>query len=102
MPYIIFISPPSFERLKMNRQKTGQPPIKDDELKSIIQEARQAELVFGHYFDKVIVNYDLERTFQELRLSIHRLETEPQFVPLSWLLDSPNDSNTITSHRLIS
>lgn len=31
------------------------------------------------------MNYDFERTFQELRNTVYRLETEPRWVPMSWL-----------------
>uniref|UniRef100_A0A915HT75 Guanylate kinase-like domain-containing protein n=1 Tax=Romanomermis culicivorax TaxID=13658 RepID=A0A915HT75_ROMCU len=93
MPFVVFISPPSFERLKLNRRKMGEKDVKEDDLKSIIYEAKETEDKFGHMFDKVIVNYDLDRAYQELRTVIHRLETEPQWVPCHWLKD-PNASLT--------
>lgn len=54
-------------------------------MRAIIIEAKETEEKFGHLFDKVLVNFDMERTFQELRLAIHRLETEPQWIPTGWL-----------------
>lgn len=85
MPFVVFISPASFERLKVNKIRELGSNLKEDDLKNIINEAKLMEIEFGHYFDKVIVNYDLDRSFQELRTDIHRLETEPQWVNAEWI-----------------
>ncbi|VDP35345.1 unnamed protein product [Soboliphyme baturini] len=96
MPYVIFIAPTSLERLKMSKQRQGiNGNVKEDELKAIVAEAKKAEEQFGHYFDKVIVNYDLEQSFHELRLVIHRLESEPQWVPSVWLKSTNSVSNNL-------
>ncbi|KAL1240362.1 Protein PALS1 [Trichinella pseudospiralis] len=81
MPFVVFISPPSLERMKLNQRRQANPTLKDDELKAIVTEAKEAEEKYGHYFDLVVVNYDLEHSYQELRTAINRLETEPQWVP---------------------
>ena len=57
----------------------------DDELKEIIEKAREMEEVSGHYFDMVIVNGDEERTYSQLVTEVNRLEREPQWVPGVWL-----------------
>ncbi len=57
----------------------------DDELKEIIEKAREMEEVYGHYFDMVIVNGDEERTYSQLVTEVNRLEREPQWVPGVWL-----------------
>ncbi|KRY33868.1 MAGUK p55 subfamily member 5 [Trichinella spiralis] len=85
MPFVVFISPPSLERMKVNQRRQANPTLKDDELKAIVTEAKEAEEKYGHYFDLVVVNYDLEHSYQELRTAINRLETEPQWVPSFWL-----------------
>ena len=46
------------------------------------------EEMYGHYFDKTIVNTDLERTFDELKQAIDKLDVEPQWVPAFWVTDS--------------
>jgi len=43
------------------------------------------EDVYGHYFDMIIVNQDLDRAYDELLSEINRLELEPQWVPIAWL-----------------
>ena len=40
---------------------------------------------FGHYFDMIIVNTDLDRSYDELLTEINRLEVEPQWVPAVWV-----------------
>lgn len=37
---------------------------------------------YGHYFDLVIVNNDIERTYHELVQRINYIEREPQWVSL--------------------
>lgn len=40
---------------------------------------------YGHYFDLVLINQDVERTYQQLIHEINVLEREPQWVPAAWL-----------------
>lgn len=83
-PYIIFIAPPSQERLRALLAKEGRNP-KPEELRDIIEKAREMEQNNGHYFDAAIVNTDLDKAYQELLRLINKLDTEPQWVPSSWL-----------------
>ena len=59
--------------------------FQDSELREMVDKAREMEETYGHYFDKTIVNTDLERTFDELRLAIEKLDTEAQWVPAFWV-----------------
>ncbi|GAB6026098.1 hypothetical protein CHUAL_012301 [Chamberlinius hualienensis] len=83
-PFIVYIAPPSLEKLKQSRAKIG-ITAKDDELKEIIEKAHEMEENYGHYFDLVIVNSDLERTYTQLLHEINVLDREPQWVPAAWL-----------------
>lgn len=83
-PYIVFIAPPSQERLRALLAKEGRNP-KPEELREIIEKAREMEQNNGHYFDTAIVNTDLDKAYQELLRIINKLDTEPQWVPSSWL-----------------
>lgn len=56
-----------------------------DELRDIIEKARETEQNYGHLFDAAIVNTDQEKAYQELLRLINKLDTEPQWVPSSWL-----------------
>ncbi|XP_073683223.1 protein PALS1 [Garra rufa] len=83
-PYIIFIAPPSQERLRALLAKDNKNP-KPEELRDIIEKAREMEQNYGHLFDAAIVNSDLDKAYQELLRLINKLDTEPQWVPSSWL-----------------
>ncbi|KAL0967590.1 hypothetical protein UPYG_G00254160 [Umbra pygmaea] len=83
-PYVIFIAPPSLERLRTLLVKDGKNP-KLEELKEVIEKAREMEQAYGHLFDAAIVNSDPDAAFQELLRLIDKLDTEPQWVPSSWL-----------------
>nr|UDP83077.1 MPP5 [Scophthalmus maximus] len=83
-PFVIFIAPPSQERLRTLLAIEGKTP-KPEELKEVIEKAREMEHNFGHFFDATIVNMDPEQAFHELRRLIDKLDTEPQWVPTSWL-----------------
>ncbi|XP_042359145.1 MAGUK p55 subfamily member 5b isoform X1 [Plectropomus leopardus] len=83
-PYVIFIAPPSQERLRTLLAAEGKTP-KPEELKEVIEKAREMEHNFGHFFDATIVNMDPDQAFHELRRLIDKLDTEPQWVPTSWL-----------------
>ncbi|XP_024054359.1 MAGUK p55 subfamily member 5 isoform X2 [Terrapene carolina triunguis] len=83
-PYIIFIAPPSQERLRALLAKEGKNP-KPEELREIIEKTREMEQNNGHYFDTAIVNSDLDKAYHELLRLINKLDTEPQWVPSTWL-----------------
>ncbi|KAM8846566.1 MAGUK p55 subfamily member 5b [Synchiropus picturatus] len=83
-PFVIFVAPPSQERLRTLLATEGKTP-KPEELKEIIEKAREMEQNFGHFFDSTLVNSDPDQAFHELRRLIEKLDTEPQWVPTSWL-----------------
>uniref|UniRef100_A0A3P8WER8 Protein PALS1 n=1 Tax=Cynoglossus semilaevis TaxID=244447 RepID=A0A3P8WER8_CYNSE len=83
-PYIIFVAPPSQERLRALLAKENKNP-KPEELRDIIEKAREMEQSCGHLFDAVIVNIDQDKAYNELLRFINKLDTEPQWVPCSWL-----------------
>merc|ERR1712111_290455 len=84
MPYVVFVAPPRLEKLKRWKIDHSEP-INDEELKEIIERARQMEESYRHFFDMVIIYSDPERAFQQLLVSINGLEREPQWVPAAWL-----------------
>ncbi|XP_038165034.1 MAGUK p55 subfamily member 5b [Cyprinodon tularosa] len=83
-PYVIFIAPPSQEQLRTLLATEGKT-LKPEELREVIEKAREMELNYSHFFDATIVNFDPDQTFQELQRLIDKLDTEPQWVPTSWL-----------------
>ena len=84
MPYVVFVAPPSLEKLK-NMKRTKDEAVVDDELKDIIERAREMENTYGHFFDMFITYSDPERAYSQLLTAINLLEREPQWVPAAWL-----------------
>lgn len=59
--------------------------LQEDELKDIIEKAREMEDKYGHFFDMIIINNDTDRAYHQLVNEINSLEREPQWVPASWV-----------------
>ncbi|VDM99906.1 unnamed protein product [Thelazia callipaeda] len=93
MPYVVFIAPPSLQQLRRQKEILGQHSIKDEQLKAILNEGKATEQKYGHLFDRIIVNIDLDRSLQELKEVIRRLETEPQWIPSFWSRVTDNTSS---------
>ncbi|KAL0127648.1 hypothetical protein PUN28_003137 [Cardiocondyla obscurior] len=83
-PYVVFIAPPSLEKLRQKRIKNNES-FKEEELKDIIEKAREMEDKYGHLFDMLILNNDTDRAYNQLLAEINSLEREPQWVPASWV-----------------
>lgn len=54
-------------------------------MKEIIEKARDMEDKYGHYFDMIIINNDMERAYHELLHEVNKVEREPQWIPSSWI-----------------
>ncbi|XP_066946849.1 protein PALS1-like isoform X6 [Macrobrachium rosenbergii] len=83
-PFVVFVAPPSLEKLRQKKIKMGEP-VKDEELKETIEKAHEMEEQYGHYFDLIIINQDVDRAYHQLLQEINSLEREPQWVPAAWL-----------------
>ncbi|NXU64580.1 MPP7 protein, partial [Horornis vulcanius] len=94
-PFVIFIKPPSLDRLRETRKnakiisskddKGTAKPFTEEDFHEMIKSAHVMESQYGHLFDKVIVNDDLATAYNELKTTFDRLETETFWVPVSWL-----------------
>ncbi|XP_072512707.1 MAGUK p55 subfamily member 5b [Salminus brasiliensis] len=82
-PYVIFIAPPPQDQLRTLLSKEGKNQPED--LREVTQRAREMEQNYGHLFDAVVVNSDEDMAFFELLRLIEKLDTQPQWVPSSWL-----------------
>ncbi|KAH0955739.1 hypothetical protein HN011_002843 [Eciton burchellii] len=83
-PYVVFVAPPSLEKLRQKRLKNNEN-FKEEELKDIIEKAREMEDKYGHLFDMLILNNETDRAYSQLLAEINSLEREPQWVPASWV-----------------
>uniref|UniRef100_A0A0K0CYZ9 Guanylate kinase-like domain-containing protein n=1 Tax=Angiostrongylus cantonensis TaxID=6313 RepID=A0A0K0CYZ9_ANGCA len=100
MPFIIFIKPPDAAAFKNTRLTSSSTPrtsttsskrkinisrtFSDAEIEQIINNSVLMHKQYGHLFDAVIVNEDLEESFTQLIRLINDLETKPTWVPLCW------------------
>ncbi|KAL6442257.1 hypothetical protein ACFW04_002490 [Cataglyphis niger] len=93
-PYVIYIKPPTFEVLKETRNEArarstfdenNSRGFTDEEFREILHSAERIEFLYSHLFDEVIVNADLPMAFEQLVNAIHRVESEPLWVPASWV-----------------
>ncbi|XP_078272046.1 MAGUK p55 subfamily member 7 isoform X2 [Rhinoraja longicauda] len=94
-PYVIFIKPPSFERLRETRKnakiisskddKDPAKPFTDDDFQEMIKCAELMETQNSHLFDNILVNDDLSVAYKELKAILDDLETKPFWIPVNWL-----------------
>jgi len=59
----------------------------ETELHHLVNESRQIEAQYGHYFDWVIMNDDFQVASDMLKEVVRRFEDEPQWVPAAWMQD---------------
>uniref|UniRef100_A0A8C1ZLI5 Membrane protein, palmitoylated 7a (MAGUK p55 subfamily member 7) n=1 Tax=Cyprinus carpio TaxID=7962 RepID=A0A8C1ZLI5_CYPCA len=93
-PYVVFVKPPSIERLRETRKnakvisgkddKNSSKPFSEEDFQEMISAAQMMENQYGHLFEKVIVNDDLTIAFNELKQALRKVETEAHWVPVSW------------------
>lgn len=57
----------------------------DEEFQEILQSAARIEFLYSHLFDEVVVNADLPMAFEQLVNAVQRVESEPLWVPASWV-----------------
>ena len=51
----------------------------------MLHTAERMEYVYAHWFDEVIVNDDLSKAFEKLLEVVRLVESEPLWVPISWV-----------------
>ncbi|XP_050301142.1 MAGUK p55 subfamily member 7 isoform X2 [Anthonomus grandis grandis] len=93
-PYIIYIKPPSLDVLKETRNASharstfdvnNSRGFTEEEFEDMIKHAERIEFLYDHYFDETIVNDSLAVAFGKLLSAVNRVETEPLWVPASWV-----------------
>ncbi|XP_073705546.1 MAGUK p55 subfamily member 7 [Garra rufa] len=93
-PYVVFVKPPSIERLRLSRRKakvlssqnehTSTKVFTEEDFHDMITSAQAMEDKYGHLFEKVIINDDLAMAFTELRDELTKIETETHWIPNTW------------------
>lgn len=80
MPFVSSIDLfPSFLLLSLSAHL-----LQEEDFQEMVRTSEVMESQYSHLFDKVIVNEDLSAAFSELRMTLRTVETETQWVPVSW------------------
>ncbi|CAJ0575124.1 unnamed protein product, partial [Mesorhabditis spiculigera] len=74
-PFVVFIAAPNLQGL--------QDP--DGSLERLLKESEILRQAFGHLFDYVIVNNDIDETIAQLERLVEKLNVSPQWLPVSWV-----------------
>jgi len=94
-PHVVYIKAPPLDLLKETRSaayarstfdENSSRGFTDDELQEMIRSGQRMEYHYGHFFDDVIVNGDLSMAFDQLLTVTRKLDTHPQWVPVSWVV----------------
>ncbi|KAM8871826.1 MAGUK p55 subfamily member 4 isoform 1-T2 [Synchiropus picturatus] len=90
--YIIYVKPPSLERLRETRRNSVittnyyiNRPFKDEDFQEMEEAANKMESNFYQFFDHVIVNDELQNSCAQLLAAVRKAQDEPQWVPASWI-----------------
>uniref|UniRef100_A0A663LYA9 MAGUK p55 scaffold protein 4 n=1 Tax=Athene cunicularia TaxID=194338 RepID=A0A663LYA9_ATHCN len=91
-PYIIFIKPPSISCMRQTRKNARiitdyyvNMKFKEEDLQEMEDSAKKMEAQFGQFFDRVIVNDNLQEASAQLLSAVHHAQDEPQWVPAVWI-----------------
>ncbi|CAJ0937952.1 unnamed protein product, partial [Mesorhabditis belari] len=57
----------------------------DGSLERLLKESEILRQAFGHLFDYVIVNNDIDETIAQLERLVEKLNASPQWLPVSWV-----------------
>jgi hypothetical protein len=54
-------------------------------LERLVKESEMLRQSFGHLFDFILVNNDIDETIRQLETVVEKLNAIPQWVPCSWI-----------------
>ncbi|XP_045461398.1 peripheral plasma membrane protein CASK isoform X2 [Harmonia axyridis] len=74
-PYVVFIAAPIIQNVNDY----------DGSLERLAKESDMLRQAYGHYFDLTIVNNDIDDTIAALESAIEKVQTTPQWIPVSWV-----------------
>uniref|UniRef100_A0A915LRQ9 Uncharacterized protein n=1 Tax=Meloidogyne javanica TaxID=6303 RepID=A0A915LRQ9_MELJA len=60
-------------------------PQPDGSLERLVKESEMLSQSFGHLFDLILVNNDIDETIRQLERVVEKLSATPQWVPISWV-----------------
>eukprot|EP00095_Tigriopus_kingsejongensis_P000281 maker-scaffold816_size93094-snap-gene-0.12 protein:Tk00281 transcript:maker-scaffold816_size93094-snap-gene-0.12-mRNA-1 annotation:"peripheral plasma membrane protein cask isoform x4" len=74
-PYVVFIAAPCLQTMQDF----------DGSLEKLARESDALKQAYGHFFDLTIVNNDIDETIRILERALEKINTTPQWVPISWV-----------------
>lgn len=74
-PFVVFIAAPNLQGLR----------DPDGSLERLLKESEILRQAFGHLFDYVILNNDIDETIRQLEIVVEKLHACPQWLPVSWV-----------------
>ncbi|XP_075994704.1 MAGUK p55 subfamily member 4-like [Genypterus blacodes] len=90
--YVIYVKPPTLERLRETRQDAYITTnyyvnrlFKDEDFQEMEEAARKLESHYSQFFDRVIVNEELQDSCAQLLAAVRKAQDGPQWVPASWI-----------------
>jgi len=66
----------------------------DGSLERLAKESDCLKQAYGHYFDLTIVNNDIDETIRILERALEKINSTPQWVPISWVYWPQNSADT--------
>ncbi|KAL4717567.1 hypothetical protein ACJJTC_000716 [Scirpophaga incertulas] len=93
-PYIVFIKPPTLEKLIETRtaanarstfDKDNSRAFTEEEFADIIRSSNRINFLYSYMFDEEIVNEDLASALTQVLKAAWRVQSEPLWVPASWV-----------------
>ena len=57
----------------------------DGSLERLAKESELLRQAYSHFFDFTIVNNDIDETIRKLETSMEKINSMPQWVPVSWV-----------------
>ncbi|TGZ55293.1 hypothetical protein CRM22_010456 [Opisthorchis felineus] len=79
-PCVVFIAAPALRDMANDQHNPN-----DGSLERLARESQFLENHYRHYFDLKIVNNDIEDTIQQLKRAIDEFQTNPQWIPVTWV-----------------
>jgi len=59
--------------------------LQENDFRSTFDESTRIERQYKQFFDEMIVNDNMDETYNKLRRSIEKLSTKHQWVPVNWV-----------------
>uniref|UniRef100_UPI0037E78654 MAGUK p55 subfamily member 3-like isoform X2 n=1 Tax=Semicossyphus pulcher TaxID=241346 RepID=UPI0037E78654 len=86
-PFVIFVRPRIYDnkRKLLGSSSSLSSGITEDDLQDMKMSAERMDECYGHLVDYVLVKEDPVSALAELQIVLERVQTEPQWVPVSWV-----------------